>query len=375
MPSRTGRKVEKPLAGMSACKVAEKSNIPVGLLYALARNTSVVYKPTRYQKKPGGGRREIDAPRKKYKRLLKKIARSLASSIEHHPAAHGGVPGKSSFTSARPHCGAKYVVTRDVKECYPSVNTDSLRSAFRKLGASVEFANFLASLATVHNRIPQGGPLSCIALNLYFWGLDEHFDQQAKLGLSKYGRLTDDFVASSNSKKRARSLEKALDHAIRDKGLAVNERKARLRGFMNPGVRKEIHGLLVSSKRGLKPKKEHVQKGLGLAKKYVRWAKCGIPRDLAYLADLRARAAGMMYYLRQADSSPARHIRTMLEAGDKRMLRMLKKKGLDPYKNKWWVVHRTRNEPLRLLRLWEGRQKYRITASKAHKKSVADLPK
>ena len=103
---------KQPLKGMSVEWLAQKSMVPASLLKKLAQDTSVMYKPTRTQMKNGGiGYREIDPPKKEYKRLLKRITKVLTSNIKHHPAAHGGVPGRSSFTSARPHCGARFIVT------------------------------------------------------------------------------------------------------------------------------------------------------------------------------------------------------------------------------------------------------------------------
>ena len=63
-----------------------------------------------------------------------------------------------------------------------------------------------------------------------------------------------------------------------------------------------------------------------------------------------------MYYFRQAEFSPANHIWRMLSSADMNVLRMLVSKGLYPNKNKWWIVNKTRNEPERLLRLWNHKK-------------------
>ena len=343
--------------------LASECKAPVDLLWMLARDTAVMYKPTRQQKKKGGaGSREIDPPKKKYKRLLKKIAKVLSSNIKHHPAAHGGVPGRSSFTSARPHCGAKFIVMRDIKDCYPSITPEKLFDAFIKLGASSEFAKFLSRIMTVHGRLPQGGPTSSLALNLFFVRMDDHFYRKAKNRNGNYRRLADDLVISVNSCEKALALENELDNGIRQRNLKINERKRRKKGFLAGDRLKEIHSLIVNSRRGLKPKKEHIKKGLELTRRYARCCRCAKPTDLPFLADLRQRAYGMMYYFRQAEFSPTRHIRRILEHADQKVLRMLLRKGLQPYKNKWWIVHKTRNEPLRLLSLWESKVNLLCTA-------------
>lgn len=348
---------------MSVSWLAHKCGTTEDFLWMLARNSALMYKPPRKQAKKGGiGSRDIDAPKQQYKRILKRITKILTSNIRHHPAAHGGVPGRSSFTSARPHCGAKFIVTRDIENCYPSISSRELHKAFRLLGASPTFAKFLSGIMTVHDRIPQGGPPSSLALNLYFLRMDDHFYRKSKSQRSKYRRFADDFVISTNSREKAIALGNELDHAITHRNLKISERKREKKGLLAGDQLKEIHSLVVNSRRGLKPKSGHLQKGHELAERYARSCRCAKPADLPLLADLRRRVAGMMYYFRQADFGPALHIRRMLEHADQKVLLMLLKRGLQPHKNKWWLVHRTRNEPQRLLHLWESKTELRRTA-------------
>jgi hypothetical protein len=177
-----------------------------------------------------------------------------------------------------------------------------------------------------------------------------------------YGRLTDDFVISVNSREKAVDLEKELDYRIRQKNLQINEKKRREKGLLAGDKLKDIHSLIINSKCGLRPKEKHIKDGLELAIHYARCCRCATPFDLPFLSDLRQRTTGMMYYLRQADFSPARHIRRMVERADEKVNNMLLKNGLQPYKNKWWLAHSTRNEPFRLLNLWENKIKLRHIA-------------
>ncbi len=344
-----------PLRGMTIEWLAGECEAPADLLWKLARDTSLMYKPTRPQLKEGGGHRDIDPPKKEFRRLLRRINKVLTNNIKHHPAAHGGVPGRSSFTSARRHCGAKYIVTRDIKNCYPSITPKQLYSSFIRLGASPEFGKFLSSIVTVHNRIPQGGHCSSLALNLHLQLMDDHFYRKAENRRCKYGRLADDFVISGNCREKAFALGRELDNSVTQRHLQINEKKRRDKGFLDGDKLKDIHSLIVNSPRGLKPKKEHIQKALHFAEKYARCCRCARPEDLPHIADLRQRITGWMYYFRQAEFSPARHIRLMIERGDKIVLRMLLNNCLQPYKNKWWLVHPGRNEPRRLLCIWENK--------------------
>jgi hypothetical protein len=363
--------IKKSLGGLSIECLAEKMKVQKDFLWLLARDTTVMYKPTRKQKKSGGfGYRDIDAPKKQYKPLLRKMAKILSACIPPHPAAHGGVLGRSSFTSARRHCGAKFITTRDIKACYPSLTQDKLFRAFLSLGASVAFAKFLSAVMTVHGRVPQGGHLSSLAVNLYFARMDEHFTMNSIQQHGAFTRLTDDFVVSAPNRQIAIKFGNEIDQAVFNKGLEINEKKREKRGLLSGDSIKEIHSLVVNSRRGVRPKRDHLKKALGLATYYARFARSARPEDVPYLADLRSRVAGMMYYFRQAEFSPANHIRRMLYNADTNVLRMLVSKGLYPHKNKWWVVHKTRNEPLRLLRLWQRNNNIYVLDSKKSAQSA-----
>jgi hypothetical protein len=186
--------------------------------------------------------------------------------------------------------------------------------------------------------------------------MDDHFYRNVRRKGGKYGRLADDFVISSRRREEAYEFGRELDHAIAKSNLKVNQRKRRQKGMLAGDKLKEIHSLVVNSRRGVRPKDDHIQKGLQLANHYARCCRCATPTDLPHLADLRSRAAGMMYYFRQAEFSPAKHLGRMLDAADRKILSMLAKNGLQPHKNKWWIVHKRRNEPQRLLTLWEQKE-------------------
>lgn len=199
--------------------------------------------------------------------------------------------------------------------------------------------------------------MSSLAVNLFFLRMDDHFYRKARNSKSRYGRLTDDFVMSGDCRDTALAFGAELDHAISNRNLRINEKKREEKGFLDGHQLKDLHSLIVNSRRGIRPKDAHIKKALGLAQHYARRAKLAKPEELPYLADLRQRSYGMMYYCRQADFSPATHLKRVLSHADRKVLRMLHLKGLYPHKNKWWVVCKSRNEPQRLVALWEKQQR------------------
>ncbi len=348
-------KIDRPhqlLRGITVEQLARASHLPNNLLWALARKSDQMYKSPREQEKPNGGVRVLDPVKRRYRVLLRRLGRTIIQIIGIHPAWHGGTPRRSSFTSARQHHGCRFLVTRDVRNCFGTINRQRLFKAFRRLGASWPFAKFLASIMTVRDRIPQGGPLSNLAVNLFFLRQDQHLLRRAKDKGGRYGRLTDDLVVSAPSLEAASDMGEELDRAITERGLTVNKRKRDKRGFVGGDTAKELHSLRVSSRRGIAPKLEHKRKALARAEHYARRCACATPHDLIRLASLREGAVGWVYYMSQADFSPARHIAHMIMVADRRVLRMLKSKGLVPHKHKWWI----KQEAAHLQRLYAKRR-------------------
>lgn len=325
-----------PLRGLSVDWLAGQCGCSVDMLWALSRDSKQMYNPERGQLKPNGGTRMIDPIKREYRSLLRRTGKALHRKIGVHDSWHGGTPGRSSFTSARRHQGCRFLITRDVTNCFGSVNPSMLMKAFRRLGASSEFARFLSDLMTVRGRIPQGGPLSNLALNLFFLRQDGHLHRFAQTKGGNYGRLTDDFAVSMATREKALKTGSELDRAIEGRGLKVNERKRDKRGLIAGDRGKELHSLKISSKRRISPKHDHKQKAVTAAEKYARKCACATPNDVARLSGLRKEVTGWMYYMQQADRSPARHLAHMVMVADSKVLRMLRGRGLAT-RNKWWT--------------------------------------
>jgi len=339
------------LQGLSVDWLAVEIGTPADFLWTMSRDSEQMYKPSREQKMKGGKIRIIDPPRRQYRRLLRRINRVLAEAVGVHEAWHGGVKGRSSFTSARKHLGKPFLVTRDIRECFPSIGPEDLFRAFRRVGADSRFAAFLSGIMTVRGRIPQGGPLSNLAVNLFFLRQDGHLLNVARSKGAAYSRLTDDFVVSTRSRVDASVMAAEIDHQIEGRGLTISGKKRYQKGLILGNRRKEIHSLVVNSRRGVRLKQAHVQEALTVTERYARRCACATPSDLVQLATLRQRASGWVYYMRQADQSPARHLASMLSAADSKVLTMLREKGLCPHKGKWWIE----GEATRLAAAWVKR--------------------
>jgi Reverse transcriptase (RNA-dependent DNA polymerase) len=320
-------------------------------LWEFARNVEIGFRPRRMQL-VGTKHRPIDPMYKWAKAYFRKLHRFIQKARLAHPRAHGGVWKRSCFTSAGQHLGHRFTWTRDVKDCFPSINRTAFADEMGALGFRSDMAEFLGLFCTPRGGIPQGSPLSNDALNLYLWRTDQaisSFCGQARLA---YSRIADDLVISGNARDAGDDAIMRIEGLLQDRGLCINAKKRRESGFQFGEKKNLVHNICTHNKRGTQICDEHYVEAIELAEKYRAACKSVQRESLAALADKRQRLVGWLHYCRQAHYSPAQHVRRMLEVGDRAVLKKLRSLGISAHKNKWWLVSPRRNEPKRLVGLW-----------------------
>ena len=140
--------------------IAVSLKLPIKRLFQIARNIESYYCDRRQQETKPGKWRGHRRAKQRLKFRLKALHELLQAFGFYHPAAHGGVRGRSCFTAAREHLGKKAVSTRDIKDCYPSVTKEQFRQKLLALGFRSDTAFALAGFLTCRDRIPQGAPTS-----------------------------------------------------------------------------------------------------------------------------------------------------------------------------------------------------------------------
>jgi hypothetical protein len=320
-------------------------------VWALARNMERAFWSTR-RKNVRGKVREIDPPKRETRRVLRRLHRFLQRKLRAHPSVHGGARSRSCFTSARSHLGRRYVVTRDIKNAYPSITQEALKQRLGRMGFRSDVALLLSRLCTVKGRLAQGSPVSSDALNLFLYDGDRALSAACGRRRANYSRTYDDMVISIDSARMAEWPGDTMRKHIENHDLSVNARKLRRNGFQPQHHEQRVHNIAVNNKRGTRIVDEQAKKGVALAESYIRGAKVVGPDSLEGLAYKRSQVTGWMHYCRQADFGPARHIRRLLDAGDRHVQRALAAVALTPHRGKWWVVCSMRNEPKRLAEAW-----------------------
>ncbi len=332
--------------------VAQAVGCTENRLWRIARNIEDYYYPTRIQR--GGKKsRPLDVPKKPLMNLHRKLHAWFQKKKCFHNSAHGGVRGRSCFSSARRHLGKRFVCTRDAKDCYPSISPSAIKHELSKIGFRTDTAQLLSLLCTVRGGLPQGSPTSGDILNLFLYRMDQTLSSKAGSWGVAYSRFADDFVCSGKSRQNTERVAESMESALREKGIDVNAKKKRASGYQPCHVRQHVHSIHVNSRSDTNICQEHRDKILKLAERYWSACKSVQPESLPRLAKLRDSLRGWLYYCRQADKSPAREIKRILDRGDRRVRNRLKRFGLSAHKNKWWLVSSKRNEPRHLAIAWQ----------------------
>jgi len=333
--------------------IASALGLSVSELAALIQDIEICFRDR--QMRPAGKKhRPIDPMYRAPKKLFRKLHRWFQNTRLAHPSAHGGVKKRSCFTSALRHLG-HHVWIRDVADCYPSITPELFLAEMLALGFPPDTATILSRLCTVRGSIPQGSPLSNDALNLYFWRIHQAVASLCgSFGLA-FGCVADDFVISGKNIRLGDTAVRFLERQLAEKGIRVNVKKRHQNGFQSRHDKPLVHNILVHNRRGTTICDEHRQEATKLAEQYVAACKSLQVESLEAVAYKRQRLTGWMHFCRQAAFGPARHIRRLLEAGDAAVLRKLKSVGISARKGKWWLMHKTRNEPRRLACIWRKR--------------------
>jgi hypothetical protein len=341
--------------------VAASAKLSTAQLWHIANHIEACFQPP----KPcwiRGKVRTIDRLKKHLKPPFKRIGAFLDANFPTHPAAHGGVKGRSAVTSARLHLGARFIVTRDVRKCFDSITRPMVLDALRGLSFRPDTAKLLSWLFAFPDRLPTGSPLSPRALNLFFKSLDQNVASQSGRKHWKYGRLYDDLLLSGRRTAEAPLCGSLLEQEIERSGLAVSEKKKAKLGLQTSAKVQYVHGLIVNSRRGVRISSKQAQTASALADAYVHGARRVAPLSLAPLAARRLQLHGWICTFRQAEFSPWEHLNRQLETGDRLVNARLRAAGLVPRRGKWWVVsygpNRTtiHDEPRRLKNAWLRRQ-------------------
>lgn len=308
-------------------------------LATAALNPETLFKPSEIRSVKGK-MREIDPPTPAGRRLLKRLNRLLERVVPPHPLVHGGAKGRSCFTAARVHAKSEHLSTRDIRDCYPSINRGMMTRALEYVGFSPETATVVGSLLTPYDRVAQGSNASGSALNIFLREFDERLWAWCQEHGAIASRTYDDIVVSTQKLSLVQEAGGVVDRYVSDSGLRVSERKKKKNGTQSrsqKGERPMVHKIEVGHGGKLRIAREHRITAILLAHQYVGACRSVQPRSIRHVAKLRERLTGWIYYSSMADQSPVRELKRLRECGDRLVLGRVGKAGMTAHESKWWL--------------------------------------
>jgi hypothetical protein len=207
-----------------------------------------------------GGSRLVAAPKPRLKEIQRRLVRHVLAPIALHPAAHGGVPGRSVRTALQPHARQPVVIRADLEAFFASIPAPRVHGVLRSAGLPESVAYAITGLCTTvvprdvwarvsvpddldrHYRLgralaaphlPQGAPSSPALANLVAFFLDRRVAGLARAFDSEYTRYVDDLSFSGGAHLRnGRSAFVAqLDSVVRSEGFRLVEAKTVVLGW------------------------------------------------------------------------------------------------------------------------------------------------
>lgn len=323
-------------------------------LVDLAANCERLVRPAEARRIKGKVR-EISAPTPLGRLVLKRLLRFLQAVCPAESFVHGGSPGKSCFTAARTHRRSDHIVTRDVKNCYPSVSRDLVRRSLENEGFAEQVAEVLSALVTPYGRLPQGSNASGAVLNVVMRPLDRALADWCRGHEALGTRTYDDIVVSASRAATAEAGGVEIERNLGALGLEVSTRKRTRIGTQSrtrPGRLPRVHSIELGhgGKVGINP--EQAAKATEMADGYVRACRSCQPRSIRVVAKLRERLSGWITQCSMADLSPVRHLRRQRDAGDRIVRRQIEKVGLHAFAGKWWLDTSLHPELTRIEAAW-----------------------
>lgn len=207
--------------------------------------------------KKSGKTREISAPCRGLKSILKTLNIVFECLYTPSSAATGFTNGLSIVDNARAHVGKNYVLNLDLKDFFTSIHQARVwaRLQLPPFNFTKEVANVVAGLCCIQKKdealkygvLPQGAPTSPLLTNAICDKLDRRLLGLAKRFNLHYTRYADDISFSSMHSVYSSDSEfwPELKKIIVSQNFTINEDKTRLQ---KAGSRQEVTGIIVCEK-------------------------------------------------------------------------------------------------------------------------------
>jgi RNA-directed DNA polymerase len=305
--------MEAPIQSKSAAKAVIQSRAQLATLLGVTVEfiATVSTDPNRFYSefeiiKPNGESRPIKPPCKALRHLQRRVLKIGYERVTIRSCIHGGVPGKSIVSHARPHIDQHMVATLDVRKFYPSTKLSHLRPVLLALGFVEQAAEDLLKLVTLNGELPQGAPSSSLLANLSFAVADVEFIRLSRRYKLRYSRFVDDIALSGNF-----NLKQLRQQFIAAIGLANYEVAPTKIKFMGHNERQVVTGLVVNEK--LRPTPEYLRRLKGDIRNCLQHGAQSIAHlDGLTVRQLKNQLTGRVAHVGSVDRAVGKKLRGML---------------------------------------------------------------
>lgn len=323
-------------------------------VYRIADDPRMAFHAPRWE--PVHGKmRLLTKPKRIWKMPYQWLGIFIRREFPIHPAAHGSVPGKSPFTMGRRHIGLKNVLSRDVKSAFPSVQSDRFFLQLLAHGFQNDMARLLTRLLLPDGCIPQGGPASNPAIDLFFYRIDCDIERELSVLGVTYTRFTDNLDTSFHDAADAPAVSATLEKHLSRLGLGVNQKKLEKDGWQPRGQEQVLCGVRVDLPGGTRLPSRTLSSLINGCDSLYRGALSVAPHTLAGLANHRQSVQGLLNQASQADFAPVREIQRRLKQIDFIIRASLRREGIFPSRE-WYTKGVTYDTPAEIAGIWQGRR-------------------
>lgn len=220
--------------------------IPAKTLYAVSNCLGSHYRKTRIPKR-GGGERTLTVSDEVLKKIQRRIADVLLSSMPVSRYAMAYRPGADILKNAAPHVGQPVVLKLDILHFFDSIRySDVKEKAFPGEIYSEQNRVLLAMLCYYQNSLPQGAPSSPVITNILMREFDEQLGAWCRERDIAYTRYCDDMTFSGAFDPK--EVIAFVRQELKTRGFLLNGQKTRIQ---RAGQRQSVTGIVVNVKPGI----------------------------------------------------------------------------------------------------------------------------
>ncbi len=211
-------------------------------IYQLSKHSDKYYRIYSIPKK-SGGQRIICQPAKKLKGLQAWLLVNILNKTKTSESCKGFEKGSSILDNVKPHRGSNTVLSIDIEDYFPSINSKQVYNIFYTIGYNKLMATVFTNICTCNGFLPQGSPCSPRLANLVSWMLDVRIQGYVGRRGINYTRYADDMTFSGLKPKTVTNIIPVVKSILLDEGFKINSSKTRIAGAARA---KRITGLILS---------------------------------------------------------------------------------------------------------------------------------